>query len=319
MRVFVTGATGFVGTAVVKEFLSAGHTVVGLSRSESGVEKLKALGAEPLHGTIEDVALLESTAATADAAIHLAFVHDFSKFVEACATDRAAITALGKGLVKAGGGNQRSLVVTSGTMLTSTGVRGVVLNEASPIQLTNPMAQARGPSEQVCLDFAKTENGGLRVSVVRLPPVTHGADGVSGFAGHLANIAIQTGKSAYVGDGLNKWSAGHRDDAALLYRLAAEKATPGSVFHANAEQGVVVKELATAIGKELGLPIESLEGEAAAAHFSWFAHPSSVDNVVSSQITQDALGWKPTHVTLLEDVPAIVAYAKKVAAAQAAK
>lgn len=318
MRVFVTGSTGFVRSAVVEEFLSAGHTVVGLTRSESGVDKLKALGAEAVHGSIEDVALLESTAATADAAIHLAFVHDFSKFVEACATDRAAIAALGKGLVKAGGGSQRSLVVTSGTMLLSTGQRGVVLTEESPIQLSNPMAQARGPSEQVCLDFAKQENGGLRASVVRLPPVTHGADGVPGFAGHLANIAIQTRKSAYVGDGLNKWAAGHRDDAAQLYRLAAEKATPGSVFNAAVEQGVVVKEIATLIGKELSVPVESLEGEAAAAHFSWFAHPSAVDNVVSSQITQDTLGWKPTHVTLLEDVPAIVAFAKKAAAARAA-
>lgn len=315
MRVFVTGSTGFVGSAVVKEFLSAGHTVVGLTRSDKGVDQLKSLGAEAVHGTIEDVTLLESTAATADAAVHLAFVHDFSKFVESCATDRAAITALGNGLVKAGGGVQRSLVVTSGSMLLSTAERGTVLTEASPINLTNPLAQARGPSEKVCLDFAKEENGGLRASVVRLPPVTHGPGGVSGFAGHLATVALKSGKSAYVGDGLNKWSAGHRDDAALLYRLAAEKAAPGSVFHASVEQGVVVKDLATAIGKELGLPVVSIEGETAAEHFGWFFHPSAADNVVSSQITQETLGWKPTHVTLLEDVPAVVEFVKTAAAA----
>ncbi|KIH93236.1 oxidoreductase [Sporothrix brasiliensis 5110] len=316
MRVFVTGSTGFVGSSVVKEFLSTGHSVVGLTRSEKGVEQLKALGAEAVNGTIEDVALLEATAATVDAAVHLAFVHEFSKFAEACATDRAAITALGNGLVKAGGGAQRSLVVTSGTMLLASSKRGEVLTEASPFQTASPLAAARGPSEKVCLDFAKKENGGLRASVVRLPPVTHGPGGVSGFAGHLASVAIKTGKSVYVGDGQNRWSAGHRDDAAQLYRLAAEKAEPGSVFHASVEQGVLVKDIATAIGKQLGLPIESLEGDAVDAHFNWFAIPCRSDNVVSSQVTQETLGWKPTHVTLMEDLPAIVEFAKTAAAAE---
>ncbi|CAK7231321.1 hypothetical protein SBRCBS47491_007891 [Sporothrix bragantina] len=316
MRVFVTGSTGFVGSAVVKELLAAGHTVAGLTRSDKGVEQLKAQGVEVIRGTIEDVALLEATAAKNDAVIHLAFVHDFSRFVEACQIDRAAITALGNGLVKAGGGIEHSLVVTSGTMMISRGEFGALLTEDSPMNTESPLAKARGPSEQVCLDFAKKENGGLRASVVRLAPVTHGPGGVSGFAGHLANIALQSGKSAYVGNGLNQWSAGHKDDAALLYRLAAEKAVPGSVYHANGEQGIQVKVLAEAIGKELGVPVESLEaGPAAMQHFSWFMHPCSTDNIVSSDKTQKALGWTPKGATLLEEVPEIVAFAKSSAAA----
>ncbi|CAK7202860.1 hypothetical protein SEUCBS139899_005587 [Sporothrix eucalyptigena] len=316
MRVFVTGSTGFVGSAVVKELLANGHSVVGLTRSEKGVAQLKTQDVEVVNGTIEDVALLESTAATVDAVIHLAFVHDFSRFVEACEIDRAAITALGKGLVKAGGGLSKSLVVTSGCMMVSQGDRGTVYDETSPINTHSPLAKARGPSEQVALDFAKPENGGLRASVVRLAPVTHDVDGgLSGFAGHLAGIAIQTGKSAYVGDGLNQWSAGHRADAAALYRLAAEKATPSSIFHANDEQGVEVKALAEAIGKELNVPIVSLDHAAAADHFSWFLHPCATDNIVSSEATQKALGWTPTHPKLLANMPAIVAYAKKAAAA----
>ncbi|CAK7241788.1 MAG: hypothetical protein STHCBS139747_003259 [Sporothrix thermara] len=314
MRVFVTGSTGFVGYAVVKDLLAAGHTVVGLTRSDKGAEQLKALNVETVRGTIEDVALLEATAAKVDAVIHLAFVHDFARFVECCQIDRAAIMALGNGLVKAGGGSERSLVVTSGTMMTDRGERGFLLTEDSPINTKNPMAQGRGPSEKVCLDFAKPENGGLRASVVRLPPVVHGPGGMSGFAGHVALLSLQTGKSAYVGDGKNRWAAVHRDDAAVLYRLAAEKAVPGSIFVATGEQGVEVKALAEAIGAGLGVPVVSVEGAAAAEHFSWFMQPSTADNVASSEKTQKTLGWTPKCVTLLEDVPVILEFTKTMAA-----
>ncbi|CAK7236555.1 hypothetical protein SCUCBS95973_009646 [Sporothrix curviconia] len=315
MHVFVTGSTGFVGSSVVKELLAAGHTVSGLTRSDKGAEQLKAQNVEVVRGTIEDVALLEATAAKSDAVIHLAFIHDFARFVEACQIDRAAITALGNGLVKAGGGVDRSLVVTSGTMMISRGEFGALLTEDSPLNTESPISQARGPSEQVCLDFAKPENGGIRASVVRLAPVTHAPGGRSGFAGLLVNIALTSGKSAYVGQGLNQWSAGHKDDAAVLYRLAAEKAVPGSVYHANGEQGVQVKVLAETIGKELGLPVESIEGPAAMEHFKWFMLPCTTDNIVSSEKTQKALGWTPKGATLLEELPTIVAFVKSDAAA----
>lgn len=303
MRVFVTGSTGFVGTAVVKELLSAGHTVLGLTRSDKGIEQLKSQGAEPLRGTLDDLELLGKAASGCDAAIHLAFEHGPTNFVQSCAKDRAAIAALGDALVATSGTN-KALVVTSGTMLLGNG--GDLRTEDDPINFSNAMAQARGPSEQVCLDYAKK---GLRAAVVRLPPITHGP-GSSGFAGHFAVIALTKGKSAYVGDGQNRLCAGHRDDAALLYRLAAEKAEPGSVFHAVSEDGVVVKDIATAIGKQLHLPVVSVQGETATEHFGWFCGPSAVDNFVSSKKTQERLGWEPTHVTLLEDIPAIVDFAR---------
>lgn len=302
MRVFVTGSTGFVGTAVVKELLLAGHQVLGLTRSDKGAEQLKTQGAEALHGTLEDLESLKKGASGCDAAIHLAFDHGFSNFAASCVKDRAAITALGDALVAAGG-DTRSLVVTSGTMVLDYGVLGT---EDAKISLTNPRALARGPSEQVCLDYAKK---GLRASVIRLPPVTHGP-GSSGFAGVFAYISLQKGSAAYIGDGQNRWCAGHRDDAAVVYRLAMEKAEPGSIFHAVGEEGVFVKDIADAVGKELGLPVVSLDATAAADQFGWFQFGVGADGIASSQKTQEWLGWKPTHAKLLEDIPAIVEFAK---------
>ncbi|KAF5640460.1 alcohol dehydrogenase [Fusarium sp. NRRL 52700] len=301
MRVFVTGSTGFVGSAVIKELLAAGHSVLGLARSDKGVEQLKSQGAEALFGTIEDLEVLKKGASESDAVIHLAFVHNFADFVGCCAIDRAAIAAMGSALVEAGG--NRAMVITSGTMMLTQGKLG---HEDDKPDMSNPFAAARGASEQVCLDFAKQ---GVRASVVRLPPTTHGA-GVSGFMGPFVNVALEKGVSAYIGDGQNHWCAGHRDDAAKLYRLAVEKAEPGSVFHAVAEESVTVKDIATEVGKQLDIPVISIPSEKVPEHFGWFQFGAMADNIASSAKTKEVLGWKPTGPKVLEDIKVVVDFVK---------
>lgn len=305
MRIFVTGSTGFVGTAVVKELLSAGHQVLGLTRSDKGVEQLKSQGAEPLYGTLEDLEVLKKGASECDAVIHLAFVHNFADFVGSCATDRAAITAMGTVLAAAGG--DRALVITSGTMMLA---RGKLGDEDDEPDTTNPMAVARGASEPVCLDFAKQ---GVRTSVVRLPPTTHGPGG-SGFMGFFVDVALKKGVSAYIGEGQNRWCAGHRDDAAKLYRLAVEKAKPGSIFHAVGEEGVPLKDLATEVGKQLNIPVVSIPPEKGEDHFGWFRMSVAADNPASSVKTRERLGWTPTSPTVIEDIPVIIDFVKSKAA-----
>ncbi|KAF9777488.1 hypothetical protein IL306_004416 [Fusarium sp. DS 682] len=301
MRVFVTGSTGFVGSAVVKELLGAGHSVLGLARSDKGVEQLKNQGAEALFGTIEDLEVLKKGASQCDAVIHLAFIHNFADFAGSCAMDRAAITAMGSALVEAGG--DRALVITSGTMMLAKGKLG---KEDDAADMSNPMATARGPSEQLCLDFAKQ---GVRAIVVRLPPVTHGA-GVSGFMGPFVSVALEKGVSAYVGDGQSHWCAGHRDDAAKLYRLAIEMAKPGSIFHAVGEESVTIKDIATKVGKYLDIPVVSIPSEKVAEHFGWFQFGVIADNTASSAKTREGLGWNPSGPTVLENVPVIVDFMK---------
>ncbi|KAJ5257146.1 oxidoreductase [Penicillium angulare] len=300
MRVFVTGSTGFVGTAVVKELLSAGHQVLGLTRSDKGAEQLNAQGAEAFHGDIKDLEVLKQGASQCDAVIHLAFVHNFADMTGSCAIDRAAITALGSALVEAGG--DRALVITSGTMML---YRSKLCDEDTSPDMTNPLAAMRGASEAVCLDFARK---GIRASVVRLPPTTHGP-GSSGFTGMLVMAAIEKGVSAYI-EGQNRWCAGHRDDAARIYRLAIEKADPGSVFHAVGEEGVLLKDIATAIGDQLEIPVVGLAPEKAEEHFGWFAFGPTADNIASSKKTQERLGWNPTSPTVVEDVPEIIGFFK---------
>ncbi|KAG4268027.1 alcohol dehydrogenase [Fusarium proliferatum] len=302
MHVFVTGSTGFVGSAVVKELLAAGHSVLGLARSDKGVEQLKSQGAEVLFGTIEDLEVLKKGASVSDAVIHLAFVHNFADFVGCCAIDRAAITAMGSALVEAGG--DRAMVITSGTMMLTQGKLGY---EDDKPDMSHPFAAARGASEQLCLDFAKQ---GVRACVVRLPPTTHGAGGASGFMGPFVKVALEKGVSAYVGDGQNHWCAGHRDDAARLYRLAIEKAEPGSVFHAVAEESVTVKDIAAEVGKQLDIPVVSILPEKLQEHFGWFQFGAMADNTASSAKTREVLGWSPTGPTALEDIKAVVDFTK---------
>jgi len=305
MRVFVTGSTGFVGTGVVKELHAAGHSVLGLTRSEKGAASLRKQGAEALLGTIEDVEILKHGASQVDAVIHTAFNHG-TDFIAACAADKVAITTLGEALVASAEaeGKEKALVITSGTMLLQ---HGKLVDEDSPADLSNPIAAARGAGEALCHSFAKP--GVLRTSVVRLPPTVHGP-GNCGFVGFLARTALEKGAVAYVGEGTNRWCGVHRDDAVKVYVLAAEKAPSGSAFHAVAEESVSVKEIATEIGRLTNTPVVSLSADKAAEHFGWFQFGAGADNIASSKKTRESLGWNPTGKTVMEDIQFAVDFAK---------
>jgi nucleoside-diphosphate-sugar epimerase len=287
MRVFVTGATGFVGSAVVQDLLDAGHQVSGLVRSDAGAKSLAATGASVHRGDVQDLDSLESGAAQADAVIHTAFIHDFSKFKESCEIDRRAITALGEALA----GSSRPLIVTSGTGLLPSGRRTTEDDAAAG-------ASPRIASEEAA---AAMQARGVNVSVMRLPPSVHG-DGDHGFVPMLIGMAREKGASAYIAEGSNRWGGVHRSDAARLYRLAIEKNAGPARYHATAEEGVPFKEIATVIGKRLGVPVVSKSPEEAAQHFTWFAHFATMDNLASSAKTRAMTGWQPTGPGLIADI-----------------
>jgi nucleoside-diphosphate-sugar epimerase len=290
MRVFVTGASGFIGSAVVKELLAAGHAVTGLARSEGSAGALRAAGASVHRGSLEEPATLQSAAANADAVIHTAFIHDFSKFKENCETDRRAIEALGEVLR----GSDRPLIVTSGTALQAGDAEA---REDAPLPASHPIP--RIASEHAADAIAAR---GVRVAVMRLPPTVHG-EGDHGFVPLLIGLAREKGVAGYVGDGTNFWPAVHRLDAARLYRLGIEKpGTPGARYHAVAERGVAFRDIAGLMGRRLGLPVKSFSGEAAAAHFGWFAPFAALNNPTSSEQTRRSFGWQPTQAGLLSDL-----------------
>ncbi|MCJ8208826.1 SDR family oxidoreductase [Mucilaginibacter sp. RS28] len=289
MKVFVTGASGFVGTAVVQELLKAGHQVLGLARSEASAAKLKAAGAEVHYGDLENLDSLCKGTAKSDGVIHCGFIHDFTRFAEVCAIDERAIEAMTAVLE----GSDRPLIVTSGTALVSPG--NLATEEMpSPFNSAWPRASERAAETAV----AK----GVRAAIMRLPPSVHGDGDQHGFIPILVNLAREKGFSAYIGDGQNRWNAGHRLDVGLLYRLALEQATPGARYHANTEEGITVKSIAEAIGTQLNLPVRSIGAEEAARHFSWFAHMAAIDCPSSSRWTQEHLNWQPNHPLLLSDI-----------------
>jgi len=277
MRVFVTGATGFIGSALVPELINAGHQVLGLARSDAGAESLIAAGAQVHRGDLEDLEILRSGAVISDGVIHTAFIHDFSKFEANCEIDRRAIEAIGSVLA----GSDRPFIVTSGTAL------------AAPGRLATEEDRASGRfprlSEQAADAVAEH---GVRTSVVRLPQVHDPVK--QGLVTYLIAVAREKGVSAYVGDGANRWPAVHVLDAARLYRLALEKGSTGARYHAIGEEGVPLREIAEAIGRGLKIPVVAKSPEEAGAHFGWLSMFAGLDCPASSALTQEWLGWHPT-------------------------
>ncbi len=291
MRVFVTGATGFIGSAIVRELIEAGHQVLGLARSDAAAASIASAGAEVHRGALNDLDSLHSGAAAADGVIHTAYVHDFSDLAGAAETDRHAIETLGAALA----GSDRPLVVTFGIVLMSPG------RPATEKDAMDPNLAAEYPRaglEKVTLALASR---GVRVSLVRNPPSVHGK-GDHGFIPFLIDIARAKGVSAYPGDGSNRWSTVHRLDSAHLYRLALESAPAGSRLHAVAEEGVPVRDIAGVIGRRLNIPVVALPVEEANEHFGWLSYFFSMDCSASSTLTQQMLGWQPVQPTLLEDL-----------------
>ncbi|KWE58866.1 NAD-dependent dehydratase [Burkholderia ubonensis] len=289
MRIFLTGATGFIGSALVPELIDAGHQVIGVSRSDAGAQALLDAGADVHRGTLEDPESLRAGAAKADGVIHTAFDHDFSRFVENCEKDKRVIAALGAALA----GSDRPLIITSGTGIGS-GKHG----EPATEDVFNPSH----PNPRIASELAGNAllDTGVNVSVVRLPQVHNPFR--QGLVSPLIAIAREKGFVAYVGDGRNRWPAGHLSDVVRLYRLAVEAGERGARYHAVGEEGVSSREIAEALGRGLKLPVASIAPEEAQAYFGWLALFAGLDMPASSALTQARLNWHPTGPTLIADL-----------------
>jgi len=286
MKVFVTGASGYIGSAIVKELLDAGHQVIGLARSEASTTKIRDAGAEVLLGTLEDVDVLQQGASQADGVIHAAFIHDFTQYQKAAETDKAVINVIGETLA----GTNKPIVVTGG-LLGLPPIDGFITEESS---VTNSPRF----SEPTALALAAN---GIHASVVRLPPSVHDK-GDKGFVPFIIAQARKNGVSAYPEREKNHWSAVHRLDAARAFRLAVEKAGKCAIYNVVGDNAIETKTIAELIGKQLNLPVQSLSGEALVNHFNWMARFISFEGAATGFKTQEALGWKPTHIGLLENM-----------------
>jgi len=300
MRVFVTGASGWIGSAIVPELIGAGHQVIGLARSDASAAALGAAGVEVQRGTLDDLDDLRAAAAASDAVIHLAFKHDLAfsgDFQGAADADTRAIETFGEVLA----GSDRPFVIASGTLGIAPGSLATEEDghdaESIPAGLVGGPA-TRWANAELTLSFASR---GVRSSVLRLPPTNHG-DGDNGFMKTIVDIARAKGVSAYIGDGSNRWPAVHRLDSAHLFRLAVENAPAGSTLHAVADEGVPVRDIAEVIGRHLDIPLVSISPEAAGEHFTWLAHFLAMDAPASSESTRKLLDWQPTQKGLIDDL-----------------
>jgi nucleoside-diphosphate-sugar epimerase len=296
MRIFVTGASGWIGSATVAELLAAGHQVTGLARSDASAAAVTAAGADVQRGTLDDLDVLAAASAAADGVIHLGYNHDFSRMADAAETDAAALTAI----VAALEGTDKPLVFASGVLGLAVG------RPATEQDLPDPGLHPRIAGANAALAYA---GRGVRTASVRFAPTVHGP-GDHGFVATLVGVAREKGVAAYVADGSSRWPAVHRLDAARLVRLTLEEAPAGTSVHAVAEEGVPTREIAEAIGRGLGLPVVSVAADQALEHFGWIGRFFGVDCPASSTWTQDQFGWKPEHPGLIADLDAGSYFAK---------
>jgi nucleoside-diphosphate-sugar epimerase len=300
MRIFVTGASGWIGSAVVQELIGTGHHLIGLARSDVSAQALKASGVEVRRGDIDDLDVLRQAAKESEGVIHLAFKHDLAfsgDFKGAADADRKAVEVFAEALE----GSNRPLVIASGLLGLIPGK--VVTEKDGHSPNTATLTHSEGPQvRHATAEFVLSlADRGIRSSIVRLAPTNHG-DGDNGFMATIVGIARNTGVSGYIADGNNRWPAVHRLDSAHLFRLAVEKAPAGSTLHAVADEGIAIHDIAEVIGKHLNVPVKSIAPEAAGEHFTWLANFLTLDSPASSALTRELLGWKPTRLGLIEDL-----------------